>query len=241
MNNHPHDIHLLGNLYLNPYFFNEKNLTFALALSGYAFPDFSNEDTIRHFAVLHELDKIKSPSRRDEFLRGRYLCHHVLNRNASSQENLIIQKSDNEFPIWPTGFVGSLSHKKSIVGCLIGGSSRFQSMGLDIETLEKFHMGLMPKICNEEEYSYVTDIEALAIIFSAKETLFKAIYPLGKIFFYFHDARIVDFNTKEQQITFELKKDVAKNFATSQKVTVNLGRIFSQEKKLLGVYSFLLV
>ncbi|WP_185761723.1 4'-phosphopantetheinyl transferase family protein [Enterobacter cloacae] len=53
---------------------------------------------------------------------------------------------------------------------------------------------------------------ALLIAFSAKESLFKAIYPLTRSYFSFDAARILEIEGKSQTFTMELLLSLSNNF-----------------------------
>lgn len=67
----------------------------------------------------------------------------------------------------------------------------------------------------EERYIKNIEIEyhtALLIAFSAKESLFKALYPLTKIYFGFDAARISKIEEKSRFFTMELLVSLSKDF-----------------------------
>ncbi len=78
---------------------------------------------------------------------------------------------------WPHGLLGSVSHKASVVAAAVAHASGVRSLGID---LEKVDQSLVPiqRLVAADGLPSDTDIEsALTIVFCAKESVFKALYP----------------------------------------------------------------
>jgi enterobactin synthetase component D len=74
-------------------------------------------------------------------------------------------------------------------------------MGIDVETIldQKKYFKLKSRILTSNESSLFRSIKIAehiygSLIFSAKESLFKALYPLVEKYFYFKDAEIIKIN-----------------------------------------------
>ena len=152
-----------------------------------------------------EISKIQS--KLDEFIVSRWLYKKVMETEFNSDQ-LVLKKYPDSSIEFPLPYRLSLSHKKGDV--LLGISSEYKGIGVDIERGVKLE--LQDKILTDEEYSFfdfkdISQESILGLIFSFKESIFKAVYPTVRRMFYFKDARIskIDFNSKkiEAQILFD--------------------------------------
>jgi len=142
-----------------------------------------------------------APKRQSEFLAGR-LCARMALQNLTGQ-SLVPACGDDRAPRWPDGCVGSISHSEGRAAAVAGLSSHYASVGLDLEPLipAARALKLIPKILTDNEQRRFADrLEAqpgqtLTRIFSLKESLFKALYPLTCTRFYFRHAEVMDWRT----------------------------------------------
>lgn len=158
------------------------------------------------------LDGMKSPKRRSEFVRR---CH-IFHKHYTNQP---LARNEGGDPAWPEGFMGSITHKAGhvLVTCREKENSPWHCVGIDLESPQKVHEGLYAKICQEDEIALLDRMSSqihsvnqlMTAVFAFKEAIYKAIYPVGKTFFYFHDARITEINTETGLIKAELLKKVS--------------------------------
>ena len=109
-------------------------------------------------------------------------------------------------PVLPQGVTGSISHTRSFEGgqrrgvfsavAVVGRSSRYQTVGIDVEDSERV---LSPEILRkaaapaEEAWVLADQPSSTRMLFllSAKEALYKALFPLCHQYFGFLDAELV--------------------------------------------------
>jgi len=143
---------------------------------------------------------IKAGARRYEFERSRLLL-----RSQTGAKTSFLPDSEN-IPGWPPNLCGSITHKNGHVAISTASKSYFHSIGIDTENAVKDISHLQEKICTTTELNLIQSLSkeenvelgsAVALIFSAKEALFKCHFPLGKLMFWFHDAEVehIDFTT----------------------------------------------
>lgn len=114
--------------------------------------------------------------RRHEFAMGRQAARTALAR--LSLPPAIILKGANGEPVWPTGLVGSISHKNDLAAALVGSADHCPGVGLDLETVAgAIHPRLPDRICHPEELSGIDSEATVKAIFSAKEAVYKAAFP----------------------------------------------------------------
>ncbi len=113
--------------------------------------------------------------RQSEYLAGRQCAAHAL-RAAGLSETVGMQ---GRAPVWPAGCVGSISHSDARVLAVV--SRSHSGLGVDIEPL------MTPAQATDIQVLIVTEAEAalrpaamafesfLTLIFSAKESLYKAL------------------------------------------------------------------
>jgi enterobactin synthetase component D len=138
-------------------------------------------------------DSIRAAMRKEEFIRSRLLL-----RFLTSAKTSFLPDADNS-PQWPPGLCGSISHKDGHVAVCTTSTNEFHSIGIDVEHARKDISHLKEKICTAHDLKMIdnicneTNLETgplVALVFSAKEALFKCHFPLGKTMFWFHDAEV---------------------------------------------------
>lgn len=162
-------------------------------------------------AMLRAVDK-----RRAEFLAGRVAARHVMRALQIPDSNVGIG-SDRE-PVWPSGIAGSISHSDHKVASLVCQSSD-RLVGIDVEEVLDLHTGeeITSQVLSENELVMlqqdVTSLEILVTIaFSAKETLYKALFPRVRDFFDFKAAEVVTV-PRDGQVCLALTHDLPGGFS----------------------------
>ncbi|MGK2888670.1 MAG: 4'-phosphopantetheinyl transferase family protein [Candidatus Malihini olakiniferum] len=183
-----------------------------------------------HDTLYHRIDVPLStelarsvPKRRAEFLAGRYLARYVLEKIGINQFTLLI--GQDRSPVWPENLCGSLSHNKDSVLCAIHRRSEvFSGVGVDVETLMNDDRAdsLWPSIIDDEEHQWLQGVDmpfsqALTLSFSAKESLFKAIYPTVQHYFDFLDAQITMLNQTQQIFELQLQTTLTSEFPAGRR------------------------
>jgi 4'-phosphopantetheinyl transferase EntD len=109
-------------------------------------------------------------------------------------DGVAIPRGTGGEPIWPEGIVGSISHSREVAVAVVARRGDYVGLGVDIEDLGR---GPSPRVarlvCRPSEMEWV-DPEAgtqrLALLFSAKEAVFKALYPIEGVWLGFADAEL---------------------------------------------------
>lgn len=133
------------------------------------------------------------PKRRREFASGRECAHRAL--EALGLPAAPILAGNRGEPIWPAGVVGSIAHCRGYRGCALARASDLAALGIDAEPHEPLPEGLVARVAGTEERSALAELAraepAIAwdrLLFSAKESLYKAWYPLTERWLGFEDA-----------------------------------------------------
>lgn len=136
--------------------------------------------------------------RQAEFLAGR-LCAQEALRGLTGTA-FVPPVGEDRAPQWPTGLVGSITHGAGWAGAVVARQQEWIGLGLDIERLLTPERAdrLAAEILTPRELDIYLPLSAgeraqlVTRTFSLKESLFKALYPLVKQRFYFHDAEVLD-------------------------------------------------
>lgn len=149
--------------------------------------------------------------RRAEYFAGRYCAIRALQQVGV--ETVFIDTGQNREPIWPTPFIGSISHSSNHAVALIEHRSQYLGIGIDIEdeVSAKTMSNVESQIVNEQEVSIISqDIHQKAILFtlafSVKEAFFKAAYSTVGRYFGFDAVSIVDINFDKGTVSFKLNE-----------------------------------
>ncbi len=134
------------------------------------------------------------PKRKAEFITGRIASRECLRILGSS--DLVFINPDRT-PLWPQGFIGSISHDMDIACAVVAKEDPPLSLGVDLclSMTERDASLIERQISYEEEVALFTSLgiskaNALRLIFSGKESLYKALYHLVRRFIDFKDVRI---------------------------------------------------
>lgn len=122
--------------------------------------------------------------RLSDYVAGRMVAEYLLPEH--SDRSLVAGSSGA--PIWPKGLIGSISHSRrgpeGYALAIVAPSTRCRSMGIDTQ----FHPGegprpaLLERVCLPGEWEACANISdaasRFAVIFSAKESAYKALHGL---------------------------------------------------------------
>ncbi len=97
-------------------------------------------------------------------------------------------------PVWPDGIVGAISHTRDLAVAIVGSQSDYAGLGIDLEQLSP---GLSVRaarlVCTPAEREWVGDADGTprgTMLFSAKEAVFKALFPIERVRLGFGDAEL---------------------------------------------------
>lgn len=121
------------------------------------------------------------PKRRAEFLAGRVIAHKAL-RELGAKAGAIGRGAFGE-PLWPHGIRGAITHSKGHVAVWV--TTENWHPGLDAEHMPAASAiaAIRSGVLTESERARTLSLRDHVAVFSAKEALFKALFPLvGKRF-----------------------------------------------------------
>lgn len=151
--------------------------------------------------------------RRKEFYFGR-LCAREALREMIPDFNGQIAVGAGGRPQFPEGFEGSITHDAERAAAICQ-PAEFGRLGLDMERVmtQKSAAELWPQIAASNEleivpWSDATEALRLTLIFSAKEALFKAIYPDIRCIVDFLTSAVVDVEMTAGRMLLRLEADL---------------------------------
>lgn len=198
--------------------------------------DSFNQDSFEQYRQpFPERIKKAVSKRQAEYLAGR-LCATKALSNLNSAKTLV-HTSESRAPIWPEGTYGSITHTKGIAAAIAGIENKPTGVGIDVEKLMKDdqEVKLQTHILREDEQTQFIYLgqqvtHPLSVIFSAKESIYKALYPFVKKFFGFDKARLISFT--ETMLTFEIMHCLSGQIQKGLRVNVHYqvidGFVFTQ-------------
>ncbi|MFL6798165.1 MAG: 4'-phosphopantetheinyl transferase [Xanthobacteraceae bacterium] len=102
-----------------------------------------------------------------------------------------ILKAQAGAPIWPPGIVGSLAHDDKIAMAALARRDDVAGLGIDVEPAEMLPADVLELVTTAQERRRISDDPCGGrLIFVAKEAVYKAVYPLDRIFLEHHDVEV---------------------------------------------------
>ncbi len=137
------------------------------------------------------------PHRRQEFATVRACARRALGRLGQPPVPLLW--GHRGAPVWPDGIVGSMTHCKGFRGAAVARSDEIASVGIDAEPDLPLPAGVLDAIALRIEVGWLAGLSARypgvcwdRLLFSAKESVYKTVFPL--------DGQRLDFDEAEIRI-----------------------------------------
>lgn len=158
-----------------------------------------------------------APRRRADFAAGRLLAHLAQLRLGWAP--CLVGIGPDRAPVWPSGLAGSITHTASAAAVWLSDRPGL-SLGIDLEARlgepgpdadgrdARSLRALRHRVLSPDELARIgPDPRAAIRVFSAKETLFKALYPAVGSHFGFGAAEVV--LDAEDRVRLVLTRDLA--------------------------------
>jgi enterobactin synthetase component D len=136
--------------------------------------------------------------RKAEFLAGRFCARAALRLIAHARADERIPCGDDRAPCWPDGIVGSITHTSGFACAAIARRAAARGIGIDAEQwiVPEQASDIVESIAARDEIAALSRVtrwpesRVLTLVFSAKESLFKCLYPEVRRYFDFRDAAV---------------------------------------------------
>lgn len=186
------------------------------------------------------IEPVKGVAKRQtEYLAGRLCARAALTHLTGAAHTPGI--GDDRAPQWPTGTLGAITHGSGWAGAVVGNSSQWRGLGLDVERIMPASRAqrLAAEILTPGEQQRLASLPAelhaqrISLTFSLKESLFKALYPQVLRRFYFQDAELVSVSA-ERKVGLRLLIDLHPDWPAGSEMT---GQFVAFEGYLLSLVS----
>lgn len=133
-------------------------------------------------------------NRRREFTTARSCAHRALAGLGVPPSPIL--RGERGAPRWPVGIVGGITHCSAYRAAAVARAAEILAIGIDAELNEPLPDGVLDRISLQPERGMLAELPAgLGIcwdrlLFSAKESVYKAWFPLTRRWLGFEDANI---------------------------------------------------
>lgn len=143
-----------------------------------------------------ELDRITKAvsKRRNEFSTGRYCARQAIQQVRPDYQPSEILSGEKREPIWPDGLKGSITHSDQCCVAVVSDDSKIRSLGVDVEARGELNQDISSTVCVPAEIERMQDYsnpgDYVRMIFSAKESIYKALFPIYRCWIGFSEAEV---------------------------------------------------
>jgi len=142
--------------------------------------------------------------RRREFTTGRVCARRALGRLGVEPAPLL--PGPKREPLWPAGVVGSITHCDGYRAAVVAWARHLASIGIDAEPNGPTPDGVLERISLPSERDWLAAAAARdpgvswdRLLFCAKESVYKAWFPLAGAWLGFEDAEVTLTNTESAE------------------------------------------
>src|ERR1700692_3358071 len=133
--------------------------------------------------------------RQREFLAGRWCAEEALQCLGAGSTHVAM--AEDRAPIWPDGVVGSITHTGDFAAAAVAWAADIAGLGIDsAQIIDPAAARDIADVCMVDEATLFkaahgrSFCEFCTFVFSAKEAVYKCLFPLTRKFLEFSDVRI---------------------------------------------------
>jgi enterobactin synthetase component D len=145
--------------------------------------------------------------RQQEFLAGRWCAKQALQCLGAGSTHVAM--AEDRAPVWPDGVVGSITHTGDFAAAAVAWAVDIAALGIDSEQIvDPAAARDIADVCMVDEptlFNAAHDrsfCEFCTFVFSAKESVFKCLFPLMRKFLEFSDVRITSVDWNREYFTW---------------------------------------
>ena len=158
---------------------------------------FDDPSGVRLYAEEEALLGKSVHTRRQEFTTGRACARAALAKIGVS--SVPILRGERGAPRWPPGIVGSITHCVGYRAAAVARTTEIVALGIDAEPDLPLEEGVLSLVAQPDELGWIKELTSLRtrgpswdrLLFSAKEAVFKAWFPLTGQWLGFEDAEVM--------------------------------------------------
>ncbi|BBH64028.1 putative 4'-phosphopantetheinyl transferase [Actinoplanes sp. OR16] len=132
------------------------------------------------------------PGRRREFVTARRCAREAL--ALLGRPAVAIRPGSRREPLWPDGITGSITHCAGYRAAAVALRSEVASVGIDAEPHAPLPVRVLPAVTTEADREHLAGLEPGThwdrLLFSAKESIYKAWYPITGRWLGFDDVTL---------------------------------------------------
>lgn len=165
--------------------------------------------------------------RQAEYFHGRLCARSAL--QAQGRSGIVATGSMRE-PIWPSGIVGSITHSRAIAAAVALPSNICRGVGIDIEDIAAPGVwdALRSSAISDVEYAVLDSLmprldlgRLLTLVFSAKESFFKATFPTIGRYFGFDAIALQEVDPVRRTLTFSVAVPLSSEWYRGRELRVD--------------------
>jgi enterobactin synthetase component D / holo-[acyl-carrier protein] synthase len=133
--------------------------------------------------------------RRNEFATTRHCARLALATLGIDAVALV--PGQRGAPVWPPGVVGSMTHCDGYRAAVVARDTDVRTLGIDAEPHEPLPKGVLSLVSSPAERRHLDELSATVptiawdrILFSAKESIYKAWFPVAREWLGFDEAEV---------------------------------------------------
>jgi len=166
--------------------------------------------------------------RQSSYLAGRICARRLLIDFGLSDAQWNITSGPKGEPIWPASVLGSISHTADRATCVVTSEQDVLGVGIDIE--RELEATVAAKIGNdivdEKEMDLIRTCfpvydQGLTVVFSAKESIYKAAFPLVRRIFDFSAMKLTRID--ESKLVFKASERLCDEFEAGAEIQAIYG------------------
>lgn len=145
--------------------------------------------------------------RQAEYFAGRYLAAEAM--ASYDIHNFKLIADAKRCPMWPSSLVGSITHTNSYAACIVANKADIAAIGIDAQDIlsEDRAERVQTRIIDHAETQIISQNDlsealGLSLCFSAKEAIYKALYPRIQQYFGFNAAKLHSIDTAANTLSF---------------------------------------
>jgi len=127
-----------------------------------------------------------------EFATARTCARQALRRLGVADGPIL--RGPKREPLWPAGIVGSITHCIGYRAAAVALAADFLTIGIDAEPHAPVPDRVAKRVLRDEERAWIADapvdVQWSRLIFSAKESVYKAWFPLARRWLGFDEATV---------------------------------------------------
>ena len=185
-----------------------------------------------HSTSLHpaerELVATAGRARTMAFSSGRRAARCALGELGVRDQPVLAQ---GRAPLWPAGAVGSITHSAALAAAVVGHTAHWAGVGADLTTQRRVTARVAKRLLLPAELTALPSDDWRTAIFSAKESVYKAVNPLCGEFLAFQDVHISVVNDSV------FTAATTRPCASSAAVATGAGRFFRYADHWLTVFT----